>query len=331
MAEKIGQDQAPQHQDNNSPEDPSVNQGRLEHSPAQVPQRWGNTPLADAIDTYHTDKETRRVIIPNHIPEGFSDKPKDAAARELPRKGLSKLAKRGIAGVGIAAGVAGAIYGIHTENKNFDAGDRAEAGTSLTEKGPDTVPTLSPEAVDAKARFDADIENANDSVRHGLEIHGLGYGNFFPKDADAGPASRDMTPAAILARNNAEQQWVRTNPDRQQALKDASLIAPSDTAPYRSMRDIVNSDNPADHDSTDVVIPIGTPYHFNTGVHDGVTANGDTWMIGTTSVQRGENTVAVFEWHQDPSNPNSGEWQHMESFLETEPSFSSTFADVLQK
>lgn len=225
------------------------------------------------------------------------------------------------------AGIVGVIYGVHSMGRDFEKADRAEAGTSLTEKGLDSAPVLSPEAIDAKSRFDSNIGDANNAVRDGLEIHGLSYGDFFP--IDAGPASTSMTPEQIVARDTAKQMWVRMNPDHARAKLDATIIAPAGTSSYQAQVEIIDSTETANHDSIDPDGVKGKPFHFTSGTHDGVTSQGDTWLIATSPAAAGGTYVGVYEWYKN-SDGDGGEYLLVDSFSKkSTPGFTETYADIL--
>jgi hypothetical protein len=96
--------------------------------------------------------------------------------------GQSPLKWLAIAVVVVVVG-AGAwyVWGYFNAKGQLRAINDAINGGNVSSSSTDsrTIPTLSPQGIDAQKRFDQNRDSANESVRHGLEIHGLGYGNFF--------------------------------------------------------------------------------------------------------------------------------------------------------
>lgn len=229
----------------------------------------------------------------------------------------------------VVAGLAYGIYGINAVNEDFDAGDRADAGTSAIQNESTTALSLSPEMASAQSRFDSQRDAVDGSIRQGLADLGWGYANYYPDGS--GPSSMDMTPAEITNRNLAETQWVLENPDEAQALADISLLALPGTRPHAEVTKQVRDTTPGSNKSVDITMPIGTPYRFSEGSHDGIDSNGrDTWLIANTSLTDSSRGVAVFQWAENLNG--GGEWQLADSDSpEANPNFNQTYADILKK
>lgn len=281
--------------------------------PAQFP--YQHYPSQQYIGQYHQ---------PGPAPEQFNNRNnKNGDNKKLPT-----WAKVTAGGLAVAAAVGGGLFA----KSQFDSADRAETvATGETLSYEIESPTLSFNALDAQKRFDANIDAANDSVRHGLSLHKLDYGNFFSEDKDAGPSSLNMTPEEIVARATAKEQWIKTNPDAAQARADVDLLAAPGSSPHSTMLNTLSTAPQSERDSTDPSIVIGSPHRFSEGTYAGISASTDTWIIGTTGATRGGKYVAVYEWQQSPDG-TTGEWIHTDTYSPTNtPSFATTFADILQK
>jgi len=239
------------------------------------------------------------------------------------------LLKKGTAALGIAAAAFAGTYAAESISSHHS--DQATSENSVS-AGPgrealqDTL-TLSPEAVDAQKRFDADINAVNAAVRHGLDINNLGYGNYFP--VGAGSSSKKMTAEQIVARNTAKQMWVRENSNSAQAERDTAIIAPVGTDAYSAMLVGVHDPNPTNHESIDVDVVKGKPYHFTSGTHNGITSHGDTWLIDVEPVTTGIDYVNVYEWYENPDG-KGGEYLNTKIYSEQyTPNFATTYNDLL--
>lgn len=246
-----------------------------------------------------------------------------------PNRQPNKRGKKGLAIVGAAAIGAGVVGGgLYVMNK-LGMGEVKAPASSETEQVIET-PTLTAEAVDAQVRFDAQRSESDESIRQGLTDLGWGYANYFKDDSVA--ASKDMTPAEILTRNTSETQWLLENDDEEQALRDVDLVAMPGTEPHRGAERMIRDTTPESNKSVEPIMPIGTPYHFSEGIHDGISADGvDTWIIPNTSLTDSSRGVAVYQWAEKPDG-TGGEWILVANDSpETNPNFNTTYADLLKK
>jgi hypothetical protein len=95
------------------------------------------------------------------------------------------------------------------------------------------------------------------------------------------------------------------------------------------MASILDSPNPTDHDSVDVDLVRGEPYHFTSGTHDGITSHGDTWLISVSPAQSGGTYVNIFEWYENPDG-SGGEYLHVKTDSKKDtPGFATTYTDIL--
>lgn len=303
-----------------------------EPSPAQVPNPRGytETPLREAIGR-HIPYVAEQM--PDHIPSHVVADPNNTSAREIvpiqtsaSSKEKTNLLVKGVA-IGAATisllGVGGKVaYDKLAEPKPTETALDMNTNFETIHE----VPTLSPEAVDAQKRFDANREAINADFRQDLINSGHGHGDYF--EQGAGPSFRDMSPDEILFRNVAAFHWIN---DRK-AYDDIGLIAKPGSGAYSQTTATLSNPDLSGHAATDVLLAAGTPHRFSEGTYAGIESHGnDTWAIPTTGAVRGKYAINVFEWQQTPDG-TGGEWVMVDTVAtaDTIYGFDSTYDSLFR-
>ncbi len=290
-------------------------------SPFHVPVLHPGTSLEKAVDKRFLKNmsEDGDLGIPDRIPQHVLDDPDAGGAKELPDQKRAKkfsLARRGIAAVGIAAGVVGVFHAIGSSNEDFDAGDRADAGISGEAKpGQEVQSVLAPETVTLIQEFDARRSQILTEIVDRFKADGYTADDYLPytgRTIEA--ASPTMSPQAIVDRMSAKEYFLTSNPNREEARTQVQLEARPGTPAYNAV------ENSIDHS-----IKVGLPSsdeegalwdkEFSTGALVGpngdiiVTANNaPTAVIISQSVRARTTAARVFQWEENAEG-TAGDWR----------------------